>query len=89
MAHEHYNIIFMDVNMPIMDGLTATKIIRQMVDCSDLRNNPGIYYKIIITTAYSEPSDETTLKKAGADGYMAKPINQFKLINQFRRILDS
>jgi len=62
-----YDIIFMDVQMPVMDGLTATRAIRQ----SSLLTQPWI----IALTADAMPEDYKACMNAGMNDYMCKPIN--------------
>ena len=65
-----YNLILMDVKMPIMDGLEATKKIKAI--------NKDI--PIIIQTAFAMNSDRDIGFKAGCDEYLEKPIRQQKLL---------
>ena len=61
-----YDLIFMDVRMPEMDGLTATRKIRKLWP----DNGP----KIVAITAYAMEDDQEMCLKAGMDGYIAKPV---------------
>ena len=63
LENKSYDIVFMDIQMPEMDGLEATKIIRQ-------RWHQNL--KIIIITAYTNYHDACI--EAGADDYLTKPI---------------
>lgn len=63
----NYNYIFMDCQMPIMDGFEATKIIRSL----DVSNN----IKIIAMTAYATESDRKKCLDAGMDDFLTKPIS--------------
>lgn len=63
---ETYDFVFMDVQMPILDGLEATKIIRK-----DLDNQPII----IAMTANAMLEDKRLCEEAGMDDFLAKPIN--------------
>jgi CheY-like chemotaxis protein len=66
-VQEHiYDIVLMDVQMPEMDGLTATKWIRQ-----NLKYQPHI----VALTASSSLSDRTTCFSAGMNDYIMKPID--------------
>ena len=58
------DIILMDIKMPIMDGLDATREIR--------KTNSVI--PIIVLTANAFDSDKQKAKEVGCNGYMAKPI---------------
>lgn len=67
----------MDVNMPIMDGFTATRTIKAKVNSSPELSR---YYKIIIVTAFSDPKDQELAHQSGADYFMTKPVNKLKLV---------
>ncbi len=70
---DYYNIILMDVKMPVMDGYAAAKAIRSL---------SGNYYKnipIVAMTAHAFADDIRTAKKAGMDEHIAKPLD-FKML---------
>jgi len=70
------DLVLMDVMMPVMDGLTATRHIRQ---------NPGFKKLPIITlTAKAMPDDQQRCIEAGANDYMAKPLDVDKLLSLVR-----
>lgn len=61
------DLILMDIQMPEVDGLTATKMIR---------NTPAIAKtKIIAVTAFAMEGDAERIIKGGCDGYLSKPIS--------------
>lgn len=64
-----YDLILMDVQMPKMDGLTATQLIREKENLTD-RHIP-----IIAMTAGGTPEDEQRCLAAGMDAYILKPFN--------------
>jgi len=68
LEHESYDIVLMDIQMPVMDGLEATKIIRQR-----WHQNP----KIIIVTGLTNCQDACL--DAGADDFLNKPLGIEKL----------
>ncbi len=70
---EYYNIIFMDVQMPVMDGYTATRKIR-----NTKRNDAGII-PIIAMTANAYEKDVSEAFDAGMNDHLAKPVEQKKL----------
>ena len=67
---ESFDLILMDMQMPRMDGLDATRAIRAL---------PGARVPIIALTANALPEDELRCLEAGADAYLAKPIPPVKL----------
>jgi len=70
------DLVLMDVMMPVMDGLTATRAIRK---------NPAFKKLPIITlTAKAMPDDQQRCIEAGANDYMAKPLDVEKLLSLVR-----
>lgn len=68
--HDDLDLILMDIKMPEMDGLTATRKIRQ--------TNKDI--PIIAQTAYAMSEDKTKCLNAGCNDYLAKPISHNLLL---------
>lgn len=66
-GHQSYDVIFMDVKMPGMDGLDATRQIRRL--CSD-EEQP----KIVAITAYALADSREWCLQSGMDDYIAKPV---------------
>jgi CheY-like chemotaxis protein len=70
------DLVLMDVMMPVMDGLTATR---------EIRRNPAWKKLPIITlTAKAMPDDQERCIEAGASDYMAKPLDVEKLLSLIR-----
>jgi PAS domain S-box-containing protein len=65
---EEFDLILMDVQMPVMDGLEACASIRQRESAS------GRHIPIIAMTAYALKGDRQRCLDAGMDGYVSKPI---------------
>ena len=65
----------MDVRMPVMDGLTATRAIRAL---ERQRSSPSI--PIIALTANASAEDKQTSCEAGCDDHLSKPISKVKLV---------
>ena len=67
-----YDLILMDVKMPEMDGITATRVIRKL--------HPKRGPKIIAITAYALEGDKEKCLEAGMDDYISKPVKMEKLV---------
>lgn len=74
-----YDVILMDVEMPEMDGLSATKAIRQDFPADE---QPWI----IAVTAYAMQGDRETCLAAGMNDYITKPIRENDLLDALQRI---
>lgn len=74
---EPYDVILMDMNMPIMNGYEATKRLRAA----------GYNGPIIALTAYTEEHDRESCLEAGCDEYVEKPIDRQELVELVRRHL--
>tara|TARA_B100001059_G_scaffold229539_1_gene262279 strand:- start:507 stop:1226 length:720 start_codon:yes stop_codon:yes gene_type:complete len=72
-----FDIILMDCMMPVMDGFTATKEIRELEKNLGLRKTP-----IIALTASVIDDDIQKCFDSGMDGYVAKPVRKEKLFHQ-------
>ncbi len=70
-----YDVILMDIEMPVMDGVDATKAIR-----ADEESSANPVY-IIATTANAMQGDRERYLDAGMDGYISKPIRMNELVN--------
>jgi CheY-like chemotaxis protein len=71
-SNKFYDLILMDIQMPEMDGLDATKMIRVC-----LSNQPII----IAMTANTLQGDREECLRAGMDDYLCKPVNLGELVN--------
>ncbi len=74
----HPDLVLMDLSMPRMDGIAATKEIK--------KRWPGI--KILVFTIYKSPEYRAAALNAGADGYVSKDSSRVELIQTIQDILD-
>ncbi|MBZ0187996.1 MAG: response regulator, partial [Candidatus Obscuribacterales bacterium] len=73
LRHTEYDAIIMDVQMPVMDGMTTTLIIRAQEE------ETGDHIPIIASTAYAIKGDKEHLIKTGMDSYTSKPYSALEL----------
>jgi len=82
LAKERFDCVLMDVQMPVLDGVEATKMIR-----ASKTANKDI--PIIALTAYAMSGDKDKFLKAGMDDYIAKPVVKDDLLRVLNRNLRS
>jgi two-component system sensor histidine kinase/response regulator len=68
-----YDLLFMDVQMPEMDGMEATRVLRER----ELKT--GTHLTVIGVTAHALAGDRERCLQAGMDGYLSKPIRPEEL----------
>ncbi|KAF2746414.1 hypothetical protein M011DRAFT_478035 [Sporormia fimetaria CBS 119925] len=85
-----FDIIFMDLSMPVMDGFTATREIRQLERQGERSSAPKLAY-IVALTGLASDRDEDAARRAGVDMFVTKPVQFDKLTDvlkqQEKRIL--
>lgn len=69
-AHRH-DVILMDISMPVLDGIAATRLIREM--------GKSRHCRIIAVTAHTLPDELARFRAAGMDGCLTKPISSAEL----------
>ena len=72
--HSTVGMVFMDLNMPVMDGYSATRELKKLMGEKKLSKIP-----IIACTAYAQESERSTCLEIGFDDFLTKPINTKKL----------
>jgi two-component system cell cycle response regulator DivK len=73
------DLILMDVMMPKMDGLEATRILKADATTSNI--------PILALTSYAMKGDKERILQAGCDGYLAKPINIKEFLQEVTKYL--
>ncbi|MBM3204003.1 response regulator, partial [Candidatus Woesearchaeota archaeon] len=74
-----YDVILMDIQMPVMDGLTATRHIRSNADFTDL--------PILAVSAHTLSSDREASLAAGMNAHLAKPLRNEELVRSILQFL--
>jgi two-component system, sensor histidine kinase and response regulator len=81
LATHRFDLILMDIQMPEMDGLTATRKIRES------ERNTHLHLPIIAMTAHAMKGDRERCIEAGIDGYVSKPISSKEVEEAIASIL--
>ena len=81
--NQHFDLVLMDVMMPVMDGETAVKELRR------IEKMKGFYTLVLMVTANAMAGDREKYLKIGADGYISKPILPDVLKNEIFKLLSN
>jgi len=81
-AREQFDLILMDFQMPTIDGLAATRLIRAQAEAADRPRVP-----IIAMTASVLDEHRRASAEAGMDGFASKPVDWFSLSHEIARVL--
>lgn len=73
------DLVLLDMQLPVMDGFEVLKAIKNNTDLSSL--------KIIAVTSLAMAGDRERILEAGADGYVAKPIDTRELPKMVKKVL--
>ncbi|TVR67671.1 MAG: response regulator, partial [Spirochaetaceae bacterium] len=85
LEHGSFDLVLMDISMPVMDGMTATRAIRGRR--KDDRFDPDI--PVIAISAHSMKGDRERFLEAGMNDYISKPFEQDTVIEVIRRNMRS
>ena len=80
LALEHFDVVLMDVMMPVLDGLSALRELRTRESLLGLRT------PVLMVTAHAMTGDKERFLAAGADGYVSKPLSQEALKKEITRV---
>jgi CheY-like chemotaxis protein len=75
-----FDLVLMDIKMPVMDGVEATRLIRMLP-------GPVAGMPILALTANADPRDEAEYLAAGMNGVAQKPIQPDALLNAIRLVM--
>ena len=78
-----FDLVFMDIDMPVMDGIAATRLIKE-IDKRDARGHTPI----IALTAHGLSGDRERIISAGLDEHLPKPLDRAKLEQVLKQYLD-
>lgn len=82
LAREHHpDLILMDIQLPSMDGLTATRLLKADPETEDI--------PVVALTAFAMRGDEEKIRAAGCDGYIAKPIQYRSFLTDLQQMLET
>lgn len=81
LAQLKFDLVLLDVQMPVMDGLQALAEIR----AQEQAGKPHL--PVIMVTANDLPDDRLRFEQKGADGYVAKPVEPAMLEREIQRVL--
>lgn len=76
-----FDVVLMDIQMPVIDGENATRIIRAM-------DGPVSSIPIIALTAHAMVGDRERYLQCGMDAYLSKPVNKAALLEMIQSVLD-
>jgi len=83
LAARPFDVVLMDVMMPVMDGLSALRILREREAGTQRRT------AVLMVTAHAMTGDRERFLAGGADGYVSKPMSQVALEREIKRVLGS
>jgi len=81
LAQDEFDIVLMDIQMPIMNGEEAIKAIRTA------EAKTSRYQPVIALTAHSLRGDKERFHEMGFDGYLSKPLESRELISEMKRVI--
>jgi CheY-like chemotaxis protein len=81
LTQERFDVVLMDVMMPVMDGMTALRLLRER-EANGQHRTP-----VLMVTAHAMTGDKERFIAAGADGYVSKPMSQASLRKEIESTL--
>lgn len=81
LERDRFDVVLMDVQMPVMDGVEATAAIREQ------ERTTGQHVPIVAMTAHAMAGDRQRFLESGMDGYVSKPIHSQELLEAIETVL--
>ena len=81
---KQYKLVFMDCNMPIMDGFEATKILKAKMNAGEIEQIP-----IVACTAFLTEKEKELVRELEIDAYCVKPLNREKIFALVKKYCSS
>ena len=81
LERDHFDVVLMDVQMPVMDGVEATAAIREKERAT------GAHIPIVAMTAHAMAGDRQRFLESGMDGYVSKPVHSLELFEVIETVL--
>ena len=81
--NQHYELIFLDIMLPELDGIETLEKIRQLETRYEVREDAKA--KVIMTSANTDKDVILKSARAGCTSYLIKPIDQARLYNEIRK----
>jgi two-component system sensor histidine kinase/response regulator len=82
LERDRFDVVLMDVQMPVMDGVEATAAIREKEKAT------GEHVPIIAMTAHAMAGDRQRFLETGMDGYVSKPVHSQELFEAIESALE-
>jgi two-component system chemotaxis response regulator CheY len=82
LTEQPYQLICLDIQLPDLDGIAVLKEVR--VEEKRAKLNPRLLAKILMTTAMSDKAIVARAIEAGCNGYMLKPYDPDRIVQQLR-----
>ena len=76
----HFDMMVLDIQMPVMDGIEVATRVRHSASFRDL--------PILAVTAQAHPSDAARILRAGCDAYLSKPVSVVEVRDAARQLLE-
>lgn len=82
LLHSDFDLVLMDIQMPVLDGIQATQAIRHASPFARVSDIP-----VIALTAHAMAGDQDKFLAAGMDGYLSKPFDLCRINEEISRVI--